>query len=242
MKLYESILTYLPFLYYFITTITYGSLYHYSPIIVFRPYMILTFFVINTLFFIKTKNKNIIKNVLHYHLWQSVTTSLYGILLNNVHHELFINFHMIENVPNLSISILYISIVIFIWNYMEDIFLLFCTHLIASFFPLKRVWLVNLYMYVLYTTFSIILLFRRCKRSTLMDKNVYKIPVFKYFCYLRVHEYSVLIGFFQLYVDYITSRKLDYYSDDDIDELIKVSREQRSDERNIYIEQNTQIN
>jgi hypothetical protein len=98
-------------------------------------------------------------------------------------------------------------------------------HIIFGFFPLSRVWQINLYMYIVYTTLSIILMYRRLKVSSLKDPAYHILPVVKYFMYLRLHDFFILLGILQLYIEYYKSILPDIR---ERDELLKFLAEERT--------------
>lgn len=220
MKLYESVLTYLPFMYFLIFTVLYGSIYHNSQFTYFRPYLILTCGILNA-YLRETvlRNRTVVRNILQSHVWMTVITSVFGVLLNNIHHELFSLYHLQDEILSIALSVIYVCMVsLFMYLDMDS-----CVwfHVCALYVPFRRVWVVNLYMYVLFTCVSIILQYRRCKRSTLVDRKTYKRPILKYFGILRVHEYAVLLGFIQLYLDYRESVRIDLATEREITSLVE---------------------
>jgi hypothetical protein len=202
MKLYESAYTYFPFLYLFVVASIFGGLYHNTKLMLYQPYLIMIFFLINTIVYFVHDTKTLIKTVVHRHVWKTVTLSIFGILVNNIHTEMFSNFHFTNWYVNAFMSLLYIIIIFTCRYYLEEDRYMVYTHIVFLFFPLQRVWQVNLYVYIVFTTISIFLLFQRVLVRDLKDKTMYTRPVIDYFMYLRIYDMFVIIGFIQLYFDF----------------------------------------
>lgn len=227
MKLYESAYTYFPFLYlYFLSTI-FGALYHSSALELYQPYIVLVFTLVNTLVFNIHDTDIIIKHAVHRHIWQTVTLSIYGIMLNNIHTEMLRDFHFTSDSVNFGMSCLYVVLIWIVTYYYEYIGGGIVIHLIFLFFPLRRVWQVNLYMYVVYTTLGIILMYRRIKVSSLKDVRIHINPVVKFFMYLRIHDYLIVMGAFQIYLEYYKSALPEKRAVENIAKVLEIEREKR---------------
>ena len=233
MKLYESAYTYFPFLYLYLLSTVFGALYHSSALTLYQPYVILVFTLINTLVFNVHDTDIIIKHTVHRKIWQTVTLSIYGIMLNNVHTEMLRDFHFTSDGINLAMSSLYAILILIVTYYYEYIGGGVIIHLIFLFFPLRRVWQVNLYMYVVYTTLGIILMYRRIKVSSLKDISIHINPVVKFFMYLRLHDFLVVIGAFQIYLEYYKSTLPEKQAVENIARVMEKEREKRRNGYNI---------
>lgn len=224
MKLYESAYTYFPFLYLYVVASLFGGLYHNTNLRYYQPYLVMVFLLINTLVYFVYDTKKLIKTVIHRHVWKTVTLSIYGILINNIHAEMFRDFHYTNMYINISMSALYICIILTFRYIYDNNNSMIYVHLVFLFLPLQRVWQVNLYVYVIFTTLSIILMFQRVLVSDLKDKNMYIRPVIDYFMYLRVYDMFVVFGFLQLYLDYYRSRIPDIKAVEEIQRMINEER------------------
>lgn len=225
MKLYESAYTYFPFLYLFSVASLFGGLYHNTHLRYYQPYLVLIFLFMNTVVFYLHDTKKLIKTVVHRHVWRTVTLSIYGILINNIHTEMFRDFHFASWYVNVLVSFIYL-LVVFVCRYFfdKDSYLVY-VHILFSFFPLQRVWQVNLYVYVIFTTLSIILMFRRVMVSDLKSETIHTRPVINYFMYLRIYDLFVVFGFVQLYLDLYMSHLPEIKAVEEIQRMIGEERE-----------------
>ena len=205
MKIYESAYTYFPFVYLYLISSIFGAVYHGHGLVWFQPYTIWIFTLINTAVYYLHDTDKIVKHVVHRHIWKTVTLSIFGIMLNNVHTEMFHDFHFESHNVNMFVSFLYSMSIIISVYYLDNIGIGVLIHIVFGFFPLSRVWQINLYMYVVYTTISIILMYRRLWISSLKDTTYHARPVINYFMYLRLHDVFILLGIFQLYLEYYKS-------------------------------------
>lgn len=225
MKIYESIVTYFPFLYLFTVASLFGGLYHNTGLSLYQPYLVVIFLLINTFVYYAHDTKTIVRTVVHRHVWRTVTLSIYGILINNIHTEMFRDFHFSNWVINIIVSLLYMTCVVVARFYFDNDSYLVYVHIIFTFFPLQRVWQVNLYMYVIFTTLSIILLFRRVLIKDLKSDTIHVKPVLNYFMYLRVYDSCVVLGFFQLYFDLYMSELPEIHAAEEIHRMMDDQRE-----------------
>jgi hypothetical protein len=161
--------------------------------------------MINTLVYYFHKTKLLIKVKIHSHEWKTVTLYIYAILINNIHNEMFRDFHFTSWNITAFISILYILSMLFTRFYVASDQLSMYINLLFLFFPLPRVWQVNLYMYVIFTTFAIVIMFRLIPVDELNSNKIHVRPVIYYFMYLRVYDIFVLFGILHLYFDYYKS-------------------------------------
>lgn len=231
MKLYESAYTYFPFLYLYFFSSFFGALYHNLTLELYQPYIILVFTLFNTLVFNIHDTDIIIKHAVHRHIWQTITLCIYGIMLNNTHTEMLRDFHFTTDSVNFCVSSLYIVLIWVVTYYYEYIGGGVVINMIFLFFPLQRVWQINLYMYVVYTTLGIILMYRRIKISLLEDMKIYINPVVKFFMYLRIHDYLIFMGVFQIYLEYYKSILPEKRAMENIAKVLESEREKR---RNDY--------
>lgn len=225
MKLYESAYTYFPFLYLYLLSTVFGALYHSTALVLYQPYLVLIFSLVNTGVFYIHDTDRIIKHTVHRHIWKTVTLSIFGIMLNNVHMEMMRDFHFTSDGVNLVISSIYVFAIVLVTYYYEYMGGAILIHLVFAFFPLRRVWQVNLYMYVVYTTLAIILMYRRIKVSSLHDVTIHINPVVKFFMYLRLHDYLIVLGAIQIYFEYYKSLLPEKRAVEHISHLIDVQRQ-----------------
>lgn len=231
MKLYESAYTYFPFLYLYFLSTMFGALYHSTALTLYQPYVILVFSLINTGVFYIHDTDIIIKHTVHRHIWKTVTLSIFGIMVNNIHTEMLRDFHFASDGVNLGMSCLYVALIIVMTYYYEYIGGGIIVHLVFLFFPLRRVWQVNLYMYVVYTTLAIILMYRRIRQSSLKDMSIHIIPVVKFFMYLRLHDFLIIMGAFQIYLEYYKSTLPEKRA---VEHIAKIMEDEREKRRNGY--------
>mmetsp|Transcript_10346 Transcript_10346/g.20374 ORF Transcript_10346/g.20374 Transcript_10346/m.20374 type:complete len:245 (-) Transcript_10346:1079-1813(-) len=203
-KAYESAYTYLPFIYLFGITSAYGCAYHASQL--YRPYVLLCSAIINTVVHSVTKSKPFARTILHMHIWKTTTTAFYGILLNNVHDLVFHQHVLSTNSVNLGVSLLYWAVVIIVTYIHKSEVLLLNFHLLMLFVPLQHTWQISLYLYTLYVSASIFILFSRCSRNSLLDPSIYIRPVVRFFLYLRIADGLVPLGIVHIFIEYRSMR------------------------------------
>lgn len=225
MKIYESIVTYLPFLYLYVMATMFGALYHNAGIDFFQPYIVLCFVLVNTFVYYMHDTEALVKAAVHRHVWRTVTMSIYGILINNIHTEMFRDFHFSSWWVNVTVSFLYIFAVSLCRYYFDSDMYITYMHILFLFFPLQRVWQVNLYVYVIFTTFSVIILFRRVAVKDLKSDKLHVKPVVNYFMYLRVYDLFVCFGFIQLYMDLYMSQIPEVRAAEEIHKMMEGHRE-----------------
>lgn len=197
--------TFIPFIYLFIVSNTFGRIYHAEATGMYQPYVVLIFFIVNSFVYSFRTHPVLIKNIVHYHIWKTCTYAVFAVLLNHVHIEMFAAFHFVDNTANFVVSCFYIFfIVLQSYLYRASVNTLFYTNMAAAFVPLGRVWEINLYMFVVFTSCSIVLTFMRYHKSKLVDPSMHWTPVVRYFMYLRVHDYLVVAGVLQLGIEYYT--------------------------------------
>lgn len=235
MKLYESAFTYFPFLYLFTVASLFGGLYHNTGLQLYQPYLIMIFLLINTFIYYYFDNKKLIKALVHRHVWRTVTLSIYGILINNVHTEMFRDFHFTSWGMNITVSLLYLVTIFACRFLLDNDSYIVLVHIVFSFFPLQRVWQVNLYIYIVFTTLSIILLFRRVFVKDLKSETIHMKPVINYFMYLRIYDMFVIFGVLQLYLDLYMSQMPEIKAAEEIKSMMKDHRDKigRYDEEKI---------
>lgn len=224
MKIYESPYTYIPFVYFYMMGTLFGMFYHNESIKLYQPYVIWVFTLINTIVYYLHDTDKIVKHVIHRHIWKTVTVAIYGIMMNNVHTEMFRDFHFERHMVNSVLSFFYCVFLITSVYYFDYLGAAITIHIIFGFFPLSRVWQINLYMYIVYTTLSIILMYRRLKFSSLKDLTYHIRPVVNYFMYLRLHDMFIVVGFIQLYLEYYKSVLPDVKARE---EMLKLLAEER---------------
>lgn len=225
MKVYESVITYFPFIYLFTMSSLFGGLYHNTGLKLYQPYLIMLFLFINTVIYYLHDTRVLIKTAVHRHVWRTVTLSIYGILVNNIHTEMFRDFHFSSWTLNVVVSFIYIAAVFWLRYMFDNDSYIVYSHIIFSFFPLQRVWQVNLYVYVIFTTLSIILLFRRVLVTDLKSETIHTRPVINYFMYLRVYDMFVIFGFIQLYLDFYMSQLPEIKAAREIERMMENQRE-----------------
>ena len=225
MKIYESAYTYIPFAYLFIISTVFAALFH-SPGILntYRPFTVLTFILINTTIQFYFTPQILVKNIIHKHVWKTVTLGVYGILFNSIHEMIFEKFHFASTHVNYTVSFFYILVVFVCGYYYNENRWIIYTHIIALYFPIARVWQINMYVYVLYIAASIFIMFSKCSNESLMNDNLYRNPVVRYFLYLRINDSFIFLGIFQLYIEYYSMHIPEMKA---LDELEKIFIEQR---------------
>lgn len=225
MKIYESAYTYFPFLYLYIIGSVFGSVYHHESTKWLQPYIIWVFTLVNTAVYYIHDTDYIVKHSIHRHIWRTVCLTIFGIMLNNVHNEMFSAFHISSHNVNMLVSLVYACLIMVTVYYFEWPGFAVIIHILFGFVPLSRVWQINLYMYIVYTTLSIILMYRRIKVSSLRDATYHFRPFINYFMYLRLHDLFIVIGALQLYLEYYKSALPDKRAKED---LVKMLEEERA--------------
>lgn len=206
MKIYEDLAIYLPFVYLLVNAIMIGSFFHSTRLASSQPFVVIFFVITNTLFFsavTNTRKKNhVLKTSIHKSVWKMVLFSVYGILFNDIHLEMFRDHLLDDDKLNVVVSFLYLVSVNVARKWFNKHELVLVANLVFLLIPLRRMWKVNLYMYVLFCSCSIYVTFRRVHaRDVKQDRLHYYVPVLDYFVYNRINDYMVFVGFFQLYSD-----------------------------------------
>lgn len=245
MKIYESAYTYFPFVYLYVMSTTFGAFYHNSYLARFQPYIIMSYSLVNVFVYYIHDTDRLIKHVIHRHIWKTVTLTIAGIMLNNIHNEMFRDFHFVSHNTNMLVSLFYsVSILVssYYFNYIGGSVII---HVIFGFFPLSRVWQVNLYMYVVYTTLSIILMYRRIYVRDLNDNSYHIRPVVNFFMYLRLHDMFIVLGILQLYIEYYKSAMPDKRAMEELTSMLEKERQiiykKRTDSEESLIEESTSV-
>jgi hypothetical protein len=204
MKLYESAYTYVPFIYLYICSTAIGTLYHSETpgLHSWRPYTVLAFLLLNVFVYRFYKKTTWVRFALHRHFWKACTLAFFGIIINNVHELMFRDFHFVEWRYNAGLSLAYIALLLACGYWLRSDTAVMYLNIVFLFFPIKRDWQVNLYIYVLFVTVAIFLTYSRCTPRSLVASHIQYRPVLKFFPYLRVHDYFIWVGLVQLYVEY----------------------------------------
>jgi hypothetical protein len=225
MKIGESILTYVPFIYLYMVSSIYGSLYHNSDYVKWQPFVVIIFGIVNTMVFLNFRSKRFIKNIIHLHVWNTVTMGVFGILLNNVNTEMLRDFHLSDGNLNFWLSVFYFGGITIMCNYFEAHEYAIVVNMVFLLVPFKRNWQINLYLYVAFITIDIFIMFRRCRKSTLVDRKVHMLPLVKFFMYLRLDDSVVLVGFIHLYIEYYQSTIPEIKAINELNEIIDEYRQ-----------------
>lgn len=202
MKLYLSIFTYLPFVYFVFTSFTFGAIYHSKALEKHKPFVILATFLLNTFCFMFYRNSNIASFKIHQQFWKAATMCLFGILLANLNELLFKEFEIIETGYNILISLFYLTLLLISTYVTKSDSHGVYINVLFLFFPLKRVWQVNLYVYVILTISMIVITYSKCTPRSIVEQTLYLRPLIRFFVYLRIHEFFILFGFVQLLIEY----------------------------------------
>jgi len=227
MKVYESIVTYVPFIYFFVVSSLFGVVYHHDGLQVYQPYTVLVVMLLNGWCYYVTCVLCYFNNIIHKALWQSVIMGVGGILCNNIHLEMMSSFHIHGTGESLFISLIYIVMVFVTRYYLKNRYYTCGCHIIFLFFPLARVWQINLHMYVIYFSLSIVMVYNRIHVDELRSNHLVYIPLVDFFMYLRINDVLVILGFVQLYVDLYLSKMDDVANVEEISQIIEKDREKR---------------
>lgn len=220
MKLRDSAHTYIPFIYLLIISTLFVTWYHNEHTVQMRPYMILTLALLNTTVFKFHNTTAIVKFALHKHFWKTCTFAVYSILINTIHETMFSDFHYDEFVWHAILSTVYIVGTGFIMKFASSTKIIMW-HGLFLYVPIKRVWQLNIYSYILYVTASTFLLYSNITPRSIINKNVYMKPVLSYFMYLRVQEYFIWMGLVQLYFEYRYRYVHDVASQQELEKIIE---------------------
>ena len=203
-KLYETTYTYLPFIYLFSITAALSILYH-SPdptLQVYRPYTVLWFILVNTLVYRYYKSPSIIRCLIHKITWKCVTNVVFGIVGNLVHEMVFHDHHFDQYHHNLGWSALYLLSMLLGGYALKSPEALTVLNIVFLFVPIKRVWQVNLYAFTMFVSISIFMTYSKASSKTLGDNDLQRMPLMRYFPYLRIQDELIWVGFVQLYIEY----------------------------------------
>lgn len=225
MKLYESAYTYFPFVYFYSSVSTFGTIYHSQNYTIYQPFLCLALLLINTYVYFNIN----VKNVLHRHVWFTVILSVFGVIINNIQTEMFVNFHLASDFANIFYSMFYQLIIIFIAYRLNNDEYMLITHIIFAFIPFKRVWQVNLYCFLIFITISVIIMFSKCRSSALLNNKLHRKPLLKFFMYLRIHDYLVVLGVFQLFLDLYANYIPEIQAVDEIKKMVDEERQKYRD-------------
>ena len=234
MRLWESTYTVAPFVYLILSSGIFGLIFHAKDLVLYQPYIVLVFILINTIVYYAYDTKKLVKHRIHKHVWQTVTLSMYGILLTNVHTELFRDFHYASETTNITVSIIYILSIVFAGYYVDSDAACAIINIVFAFFPLRRVWRINMFMYVIFTVLAILIMFRRVKMSELQSDTYNVKPVLRFFMYLRVHDICVPFGILQIYFDYYKSVLPEIKASQDITKILEETHKDLQEQENEF--------
>lgn len=221
-KIYQSKKTYLPFIYLYIFTLFIVNIYHCEYIFfdIFRPYLMIFFINLNTLVYRIYKKKLYLKNSLHRNVYESISISIYGILFNLIHEMIFQKHLLLNDIDNIIFSLIYIFLNFVLGYYFKSSESLLYLHLLFLLIPIRRIWRLNIYIYVILITLSTYLLYSKIKTSDIKKKININLPILRYFIYLRIHNELIVLGFFQIYLEYYLSFLPFIKASSEIEELI----------------------
>lgn len=202
MKVYESAYTYLPLVYLLVASTSFGWLYHQPSIAKEQPFVILTFFLLNTTAFFYHRTRTLIRNIVHKHMWKTATLAFYGILVQSIHERMFHEYHNEDTAFNYFISFIYLVAVVYMSYIRQSDSGTVYTHIAFLYFPIRKMWQINLYLYAIFVCASTIIIYSKVPRSALLDHAIQRKPVLRYFLYLRLDDAFVLLGALQLLFDY----------------------------------------
>jgi len=201
MKVFESVMTYLPLLYLYVTSTVLGSVYHARSLTALRPYTVLVFLLANYCVHRFHLRRAIIKTALHARIWGACTAAMFGIIANCA-HELLFHEHHFASTHNLGWSLVYICTIWYsAYRKPSEVLLVYCNTAFLL-VPINRVWQINLHLYTVFITVSIFLMYSKCERETQADRSLEKLPLLRYFMYLRIHDGLIWVGVAQLYLEY----------------------------------------
>jgi hypothetical protein len=167
-----------------------------------RPFTVLTFLLLNLWVHRYYRAVPLVRFALHRHFWKTCTLALAGIIANDVHELMFRDFHLHGTWYNVGLSALYVLIHLVVGYYFRSDSGTLYVHVAFLFFPIKRVWQVNLYIYVLFVTVAIFLIYSKCTPRSLVDEQIKYRPLLKFFPYLRLHDMFIWVGILQLFLEY----------------------------------------
>jgi len=207
MAAYEATYVYAPFLYLYLVVAVYGGMYH--SLLHVQPFILTTFLLLNTAVMARARAEpRNGKEFLQRQMWRVVCVVFFGVLLNNVHNEMFRDFHL-QGAANVVASALYVAA--YAAARRAGAAPRF-VHALFLFVPLRRMWQGNLYVYVAGASLAGGLLFRRIRADTLISNEVLARPLETCFMYLRVHEGFALLALAHagwLYYDFATRPHLE---------------------------------
>jgi len=180
----------------------FGTNYHWADLKHYQPYIVLFTAVLNGFVMLNVNASP--KNghaVMRRQLWRTCCVAVFGVLLNYVHAEMFVDFHIDDPEVNSVLSFLYLFLFA-LARYLGNRNVTVYVHVLFLFVPFRRVWQVSLYGYCALITSAIYLLFKRYPADVLCRTPVLFYPLIDWFAYLRVDNYLVLAGVLQLYVDF----------------------------------------
>lgn len=115
---------------------------------------------------------------------------------------MFRDFHFDDSRYNMVLSGVYVFFILVVGYYIRSDTILLYVNIVFLFFPIKRVWQVNLYIFVLYVTAAVFITYSMCTPRSILDEPIQFRPLLKFFVYLRVHDFYIFVGLIQLYLEY----------------------------------------
>ena len=180
----------------------FGTYYHYEPAKPYQPFILLFTAVLTGFVMLNVnaspKNGNA---VLRRQLWRTCCVAIFGALVNYVHAEMFVDFHIDDPDLNSVLSFVYLA-AFALSRYLGTRQWTVCVHVLFLFVPFQRVWQVSLYGYCALVTSAIYLLFKHYPADVLCRTSVLFYPLIDWFAYLRIDNYLILLGGLQLYIDF----------------------------------------
>lgn len=203
MKVYENVLTYIPFIYFLSVTLLFGVIYH--VFVDLRAYLILTLLIVNLGVYIFYDTERLITNIITRHLWETCVVSTFGILFQAMHDDVFENQLQKDYNNGIAISFIYmllIAIAEYVSSPKDYHRNLLCIHLLALYVPIYKLWEINYFVYAMMIIIQSFAMFSSINRDELKDKSLYMRPILTSFQYLMVQDYVLFLSIPHIYFVY----------------------------------------
>lgn len=163
------------------------------------------------------------------HLWYVVVVAVYIIAFSYAHYVVFEDVALNFESHGLSVSTLYLSIVLLLNRVSTKYNVTSIVHVMFLFCPIRRNWYLSMTAFSLYLSVFILIVYPRIHPSTVTKTRHRTRPFFQTLAYLNVHNYLLVIGVLQLaheyyFGDFYLSFDAELDNTEEIEQMIKKDR------------------
>lgn len=204
MNAVDNILTYVPLIYFITVSIVMAMMNHvWHP--KHKPFTDLSVLLVNIFVYSyvtnKSKNNVLVKNILVYHLWYSVTFSVFAFTFNSIHDTMFKEFKIESLDVKVFMGLIYVMLV-FIFSYAyHSLYALFSLHIVFMFINVERNWVVNLVFFDIVLVIYIVNMFSNLKRHQIDDVRISRKPLLISYQYLTMHYYVIPVAILHILLE-----------------------------------------